>query len=166
VSGRLALLLTSVAVLWAGLILATPPTLRAGAPVPALGAATIYAASGRICHQQRERSFSVAGAPLPVCARCAGLYISGALGALLAWAPRRRRAVSRDRLVLLACAVPTALTWGLEAAGVMGFSNEARALAALPLGGAGGWAFVRALRDEAGASGRLPHAGVEPRALS
>jgi uncharacterized membrane protein len=166
VPGRLALLLTSAAVLWAALILLAPAALRSGAPAPAFGAATIYAAAGRFCHQQPERSFAVFGTPLPVCARCAGLYLSGALGALLAWLPRRRRAVTRDRLILLACAIPTAVTWGLEAAGVTGFSNEARALAALPLGGAAGWTFVRALRDESQASGRFTHAGARPRALS
>jgi uncharacterized membrane protein len=160
---RLAVLLTSLAVLWAVLLLLTPLALRSGAPLPAVGAATIYAGSGRICHQQRERSFAIAGTPLPVCARCAGLYLAGALGALLAWAPGRRRYGSRDRLVLLACAVPTAVTWALEAAGVMGFSNAARALAALPLGAAAGWVFVRALRAEAAGPRR---ALAEPRALS
>jgi uncharacterized membrane protein len=160
---RLALLLTVLAVLWAGLLFATPVALRSGAAPPAVGAATIYAASARICHQQRERSFAVAGTPLPVCARCAGLYVAGAFGALLAWGPGRRRRASHDRLVLLVCAIPTGVTWVLEAAGLMGFSNESRALAALPLGAAAGWMFVRALRAEAVEPRRAP---AEPRALS
>jgi uncharacterized membrane protein len=163
---RLALFLSSIAALWAGLILVAPVALRSEAPAPAVGAATVYAASARICHQQHERSFAMAGTPLPVCARCAGLYLSGAVGALLAWVPRRRRTGARDRLVLIACAIPTALTWGLEVAGVTGLSNEARAIAALPLGGAAGWTFVRALRDEARGTGRLTHAEPHPRALS
>jgi uncharacterized membrane protein len=162
VPARLAFLLTSAAVLWAGLLLLAPHGLQSGHPAATLGAASIYAASGRICHQQPARSFAAAGMRLPVCARCTGLYLSGALGALLAWAPRRRRPLSRDRLVLIACAVPTALTWGLEAAGLAAFSNEARALAALPLGGAAGWTFVRALRAEAAE----PRRHAEPRALS
>jgi uncharacterized membrane protein len=159
---RLALLLTSAALLWAGLFLVAPHALQSGRPAPAIAAASIYAASGRICHQQPERSFALAGTRLPVCARCTGLYLSGALGALMAWMPRRRRPVSSDRLVLLVCAIPTAVTWGLETTGMAGFSNEARALAALPLGGAAGWTFVRALRAEAAE----PRRRAEPRALS
>jgi hypothetical protein len=44
--------------------------------------------------------------------------------------------------------MPTALTLGLEWLGLAGVSNQARALAALPLGGAAGWLFVRMLRAE------------------
>jgi uncharacterized membrane protein len=160
---RLALLLTSLAILWAGLILASPVALRSGAAPLTVGAATIYGGASRICHQQRDRSFAIAGTPLPVCARCAGLYVAGALGALLAWMPRRRPSASRDRLVLLVCAIPTAATWSLEVAGLTGFSNEARALAALPLGLAAGWLFVRALRADAGEPRWAP---AEPPALS
>ena len=36
--------------------------------------------SSRICHQRPERSFAIAGIQMPVCARCSGLYVSGALG--------------------------------------------------------------------------------------
>ena len=46
-------------------------------------------AAGRVCHQRPERSFHVAGVQLPVCARCTGLYVSGAAGALAALARLR-----------------------------------------------------------------------------
>jgi hypothetical protein len=46
----------------------------------------------------------------------------------------------------VAAALPTAITLGLELAGVTTFSNLARATAALPLGAFAGWLFVRMLR--------------------
>src|SRR5918994_6016912 len=39
-----------------------------------------YAAGSMICHQLPDRSFFIDGRQLPVCARCTGLYISGAVG--------------------------------------------------------------------------------------
>lgn len=141
-SRLLAVGLTGVAVFWAALIFAAPLALRsatAGGPVSAL-----YAASSRICHQRPERSLSVAGLQMPVCARCSGLYVSAALGTLLAW-PRRRGSAPVPRSLLFAAALPTAVTFALEVTGVMRFSNVMRAVAALPLGAFAGWLFVRML---------------------
>jgi len=36
-----------------------------------------------VCHQRPERSFSLFGAPLAICARCLGIYLGAALGLLL-----------------------------------------------------------------------------------
>jgi uncharacterized membrane protein len=108
-------------------------------------AAAVYAGSSRICHQRPERSFHLAGMQLPVCARCFGLYLSGAIGALLAWGSRERPG-HRARTVLAWAAAPTLLTWGTEVAGLASFSNLVRAVAALPLGLVAGWLFVQMLR--------------------
>jgi len=43
---------------------------------PALGAAVVYLAGGRICHQRPERSFATRDVQWPVCARCSGLYLA------------------------------------------------------------------------------------------
>lgn len=144
----LALILTTAAVLWTALIVATPMAVAHAQGGPTLAASAIYVSASHFCHQLPDRSFSLSGVQLPVCARCAALYVSAALGALLAWLPRRRRERPADRLVLLACALPTALTWGLEHAAGVPFSNLVRALAAVPLGLAVGWICVRLLRDE------------------
>jgi len=144
----LALFLTATALLWSVLILASPAWLARGGG-PTLLAGTVYASASRFCHQQSERSFYRGGVQLPVCGRCTGLYFSGAFGAVIAWLPFRRRPRGRDRYLLMACAVPTGLTWGMEVAGLASFSNELRALAALPLGACAGWFFVGTLRDEA-----------------
>ena len=47
----------------------------------------------------------------------------------------------------LVAALPTAITWGLEFAGVAGFSNAVRFIAALPLG------FAAALAQSLGVLG-------------
>ena len=49
-----------------------------------IAAAAVYAAGSLVCHQRPERSFHLAGAQLPVCARCLGLYVGGFVGAI-AW---------------------------------------------------------------------------------
>ncbi|CAN5588268.1 hypothetical protein BH23ACI1_BH23ACI1_22910 [soil metagenome] len=162
----LALLLTAAAITWTVVLFAAPAAIERGGPGAAMGAVPIYASASRICHQQPERSFTFDGVQLPVCARCSGLYISGAVGALLAWVPRRRREGVHDRRLLVICALPTALTWGLEFGGVASFTNAARALAAVPLGAAAGWVFVRALADEARAAEGRRITCPEPPAIS
>lgn len=135
--------LTAAAVVWAVLIVLAPALLRRG--VVAGPVSLVYAASSRICHQRPERSFVFAGFQMPVCARCSGLYLSGAAGALLAWSrPRRRPRL--ERALLFAAAIPTAMTFALEFSGLMRFSNVTRAVAALPLGACAGWLFVGMLR--------------------
>ena len=143
---HLAPILTIVAVAWSVVILAAPIGMHDAMSGPA---AVVYAVASRICHQKTDRSFAIAGIQMPVCARCSGLYLSGALGALLAWTRRGRGPITSIRTVLFAAALPTALTFGLEFLRMVAFSNAARAVAALPLGAAAGWSFVQMLRYDA-----------------
>lgn len=108
----------------------------------------VYGAASLVCHQRPERSFVFAGAQFPVCARCAGLYLSGTLGALLAWSSLRA-APQHSRGLLLIAAIPTLATIPVEWLGISPLSNAVRAAAAVPLGAASGWTFARALRAEA-----------------
>ena len=146
----LAAAIAAVAVAWAALLVVTPSWRAAGAFPRATAAGAVYALASRVCHQQPGRSFAVAGTPMPVCARCTGLYVSGTVGSVLAlvWSlSARGRAqddVRRMRRVLVASAVPTALSWGLEVSGLFVPSMEVRALCALPLGAVTGWVAVRA----------------------
>jgi uncharacterized membrane protein len=150
VSRSLAVVLTASAVVWCGILLIVPAAAARGGPHVAAPLALIYGGAGLICHQRPERSFRVAGVQQPVCARCFGLYASGAAGALLGWAATaRRRGISRGRLFFVLAAVPTAVTFLLEFTGVAASSSAIRALAAVPLGLVAGWLFVRSLRDEA-----------------
>ena len=142
--------LTIGALVWCYTLIAAPYALTSDNPRLVSAAAVVYSAAGLICHQRAARSFHLAGVQLPVCGRCTGLYMSGALGALLGWAASRRtRAGSRTRRVLFVAALPTALSVLLEFSGLVHPSNFARALCALPLGAAAGWTFVQSLRSEA-----------------
>ena len=148
----LAAILTLGAVSWTVLIVAAPSGLAGDTPGVSRAAAFVYQSAGLICHQRAERSFNLAGVQLPVCARCTGLYVSGAVGALVAWfAARRPRATRRTRALLLWAALPTALTVALEFVGLLPTSNMLRAVSALPLGASAGWIFVQSLRAEAAA---------------
>ena len=79
--------LPALAVAWAVLILVAPwlGSAAAGGRGGALLSAAAYWLGAIVCHQRPERSFHLAGAQMPVCARCTGLYVSGALGVVFAW---------------------------------------------------------------------------------
>lgn len=137
--------LTVAAVVWVALLIVAPWFPRE--------MALAYEFAARICHQKPERSFHLAGIQLPVCARCFGLYVSGAVAAAAAWLSTRGQRAALDaptaRLVFGAAALPTIVTVALEWLGLAYPSNMARAIAALPLGAAAGWVFVRMLLVEA-----------------
>jgi uncharacterized membrane protein len=124
--------------------------------------AIVYEAAGLICHQRPERSFHLAGIQLPVCARCFGLYASGAAGAVAAClgglSKAARPASGSATAILAVAAIPTALTLMLEWGGFMHPSGATRAIAGAPLGIVAGWAFVRLL--SAGAPRHQPSGQV------
>jgi uncharacterized membrane protein len=70
----------------------------------------VYFLFSYVCHQQPERSLWLAGAPLAVCARCAGIYFGAFLALLFQ--------ISVRRGPLLAALGLLALDWISEAAGV------------------------------------------------
>jgi uncharacterized membrane protein len=135
--------LTAAAVAWLTLIVASPLALANGR-LPTLSMA-VYHAGSLVCHQRPERSFHLAGAQLPVCARCFGLYLSGAVG--LVAASRRRRSLSpaTSRVLLALAAMPIAITVALEWLGLIHTTNVVRMLTGLPLGFAAAVVIVRSL---------------------
>ena len=149
--------LTAAAVLWLAALLSVPFISRH--PDGAVAAALVRAAGSLVCHQRPERSFTIDGVRLPVCARCTGLYAAGAVAAL-AGLFGGAGGVGRPRLVLGAAAAPMAVTVALEWTGIAGMSNGVRFLSALPLGTAAGWLFVRMLRAEGAARQMGYHARV------
>ena len=115
-----------------------------------------------ICHQRPERSFFFNGHQLPVCARCTGLYVGAAAAAPLALFAAASAAVARARWMLLLAALPTLVTWTLEFAGLMPFSNVARFISALPLGFLAAWLVLGELATAR--TLRTPAAPLAPRA--
>jgi uncharacterized membrane protein len=145
---RIALLLTSAAVLWAAAIFLAPVAhaCHLGGPLPA----AVRMVGALVCHQRVDRTFMLFGEFMPVCARCTGIYLSGALGATAAWLTVRSMP-RHTRALILGAALPTLASLVVEWAGLMQPGNTVRAVAALPVGAACGWIFVRLLRAEAAA---------------
>lgn len=131
---------------WMGALLAAAPGLGAGSPSGRLAAAGVYVVGQRLCHQRPDRSFAWQGRALPVCARCLGLYVAVPFGACLAAigrprlrSPARRRGELSARAVLVAAAVPTIATVGLEVVAGVPMTNAVRAATAAPLGATVAW---------------------------
>ena len=131
--------------LWVVAVVLAPLAMESRRPVVSLAAACVYSAGARVCHQRPDRCFQVGGRPMPVCARCTGLYASAALAALLALFWGSRLSSRRARLLAAMAALPTVITWGIEIAGLAHPSNTARAIAALPLGFAAAWLAISTL---------------------
>ena len=108
-----------------------------------------------------ERSFLLAGEPLAVCARCAGLY-AGALGGLLLYPFVRPLAFASAprRGWLFPAVAPTALDFALGFFGLWENTHWSRFLTALPAGAACAFYVVPGLQ------GCAPRGsvGAEPRA--
>jgi len=78
---------------------------------------------------------------MPVCARCTGIYVAGAVTALLA-AAEIVRGAERAKGVLLLSVAPTAITLACEWMAFGTPSNWTRAVAGAPLGAAVSWVVV------------------------
>lgn len=118
---------------------------------PSLASSVVYLAASRVCHQRSDRSFVTRGAQWPVCARCAGLYLAGPVGALAAFGGRRRTPRALARTVTVAAA-PTAVAWVAEAGFGLPVSALLRAASAAPLGAAVAFALVSIATPSSGSN--------------
>lgn len=144
---RLARALVLGCLLWTALLIAAPFAAVSTHASVARAGALVYLAGSFVCHQRPERSFHLAGAPMPVCARCTGLYVSALAGALAALALSTASiSASGARWLLGLAALPTIATVMFEVLGLAHPSNMARALAALPLGAMAAWAVISIAR--------------------
>lgn len=111
-------------------------------------AAAVYTGFGAACHQMPERAFHLWGLPMAVCARCFGLYVGAAAGAvcypLLRGLARRG---APGRAWLLAAAVPTGVDFALGLFGVWENTHWSRFLTALLLGAAAAFYVVPGALD-------------------
>ena len=146
-------ILVMAAVGWAGALvlgafIASRPAV--GAAAYTLSAA-IYGMGAVICHQRPERSFPLWGAQLPVCARCAGIYLGAAIaaviGATVHFGAGRDYPAKALRLAILLAALPTLLTLGYEWSTGHVPANWVRAAAGAPLGAVVAWVLVAGSRS-------------------
>jgi hypothetical protein len=166
---RTAVVAASVA--WT-LLLVVVPFLASRPHASALGTAlvvAVYGVGSLICHQLPERSYRWWGAQMPVCARCAGIYLGAAAAAVFSLgaqgfhssvgsrSPERlalhrlalRRtglpglALTGPRLTLALGALPTLATLVYEWTTGQMPANWIRAASGMPLGAAGAWLVVQ-----------------------
>jgi hypothetical protein len=131
----------AAAVGWAFVLLVAPLAARQpdASGVTLAFAYVAYNIGHLVCHQLPERSFQLMSVPLPVCARCTGIYAGAALAALAGAAWRRADGRGLVRAVLIAAALPTLVTLVYEwATGDMP-SHWVRAASGAPLGAALAW---------------------------
>ena len=138
--------LVAAAAVWLAAILIAPLAIASSHPALSLTAAGIYEAGSRICHQRPERCFWIHGRPMPVCARCTGLYVGAAMAGPFALLIGAGVSTRRARLLTAVAALPTLVTWGIEVGGLGHPSNTLRAAAALPLGLMAAWLVVTTIR--------------------
>jgi len=128
------LVVSAVALAGVGLIFSAPLLAASGRTTLSF---VVYRAFAALCHQLPERSFELAGHPLAVCARCAGIFAGFAAGALLHPLARGFRRMDAPRRVWLAVAVlPTTIDFALHVAGLWPNTHWSRALTGA-LAGAG-----------------------------
>ena len=90
---------------------AVPYCLSHGFLIPAV---LLHRAFAFVCHQRPDRTFSLFGFPIAVCARCLGIYLGAAIGLLL------RTSRSLALRLLFAAAALNALDAATELAGLHG----------------------------------------------
>jgi uncharacterized membrane protein len=108
--------IAAAALTWAiALPLAAFAASRSEAPAPVYAfALVVYGLARVVCHQLPERSFHLWSAPMPVCARCTGIYAGAALAALAGPARWIGGTTERVRTALALAAAPTAATFVFE----------------------------------------------------
>jgi uncharacterized membrane protein len=146
---RLRIPFVAMAATWAVLIVAATYLAGRAHAAPAANALiiSVYGIGSVICHQLPERSFHLWSAQMPVCARCAGIYVGAAAFALGASASHGARTM-QARTVLALAAVPTALTLIYEWTTGQMPSHAIRAAAGAAIGGAVAWLVVAATKNQ------------------
>lgn len=143
-------LLTGLAVAWAVTLFVVPAVLRphASSSVPSyLAARAVYLVGSVICHQRPDRSFFVGGGQMPVCARCAGIYLGAAMALSVMAVTGNRRSWSTQVNVTMCgiSAIPSLATLVYELMTGVTPSNIVRAAAGVPFGIAVAWIVARAI---------------------
>jgi uncharacterized membrane protein len=73
-----------------------------------------HAVGYAICHQIPERTFHIEDTPLPLCARCTGIYLGALMGLAGMWLLGRRRSTKLPPPLVLVILIGFTLTMGLD----------------------------------------------------
>ena len=130
-SGRLAVLIAAVLAAVFVLGAFAVPWLEARGVSAAKPFRLLYAP---LCHQLDSRCLKVDARAVAVCARCAGLYLGGLAGLLLAAGAIVGRGREPRPIWLAIAFAPTLVDAGLPWVGLSGLGNGPRLLLALPAG--------------------------------
>jgi len=133
----------AAAAVWLAGALAVPALSGAGRSDAAGALHALYAP---LCHQRPARCLTVAGEPMALCSRCAGLYAGGIAGLIAGAAAAAWRRRVRPAVFFVAVA-PTALQWLSVRFGAPDPGVVARAVLSLPAGAACGWFLAHGLGD-------------------
>jgi len=118
-----------------------------------------YAVGSVICHQLPERSFHLWAAQMPVCARCTGIYVGAAIGAIASVTVRLKKDTTSQTVrlkadttynaksALIIAAIPILATLVYEWTTGHTPANWIRAAAGVPIGGAIASVMVRLKAD-------------------
>ena len=106
------------------------------------------------CHGKAERCLELFGAPMPICARCVGIYGGMLLGILAFWAvPLLREKVMR--VVALVCAAPLAIDGFTQLSGFRESTNDLRIATGVVAGIAVGLWILSAVERRGDASSHI-----------
>ena len=123
-------------------------------------AAMLHAPWLFVCHRLPERTLSIAGTPMPLCSRCAGIWLGISLAGALAWPPLPLRVL---RVVVPVAVLVMLLDVVLQDTGVHPVWHATRLLTGLllgvPIGGGVGSVIVAELGGP-----QRPPASVSPKA--
>jgi uncharacterized membrane protein len=154
-AGRLRAAFVTATIAWAGLLVVTPwlASRAHASPIASTVILAVYGIGSLVCHQRPERSYQLWTAQMPVCARCAGIYVGAVIGAafaLRASASLRRRDTwaARSRVLLALAVAPTLVTLVYEwTTGVMP-AHAIRAAAGVAVGLVVAWLVVAAAENQ------------------
>lgn len=107
-----------------------------------------------MCHGKVERCLELFGAPMPICARCVGIYAGMLLGILAFWAvPLLREKVMR--IVAIVCVAPLALDGLTQLSGLRESTNGLRVATGVIAGLAFGLWILSAVERQKDASSHI-----------
>jgi uncharacterized membrane protein len=123
-------------------------------------ALAVYLAGSIVCHQLPSRTFQLWSHPMPVCARCTGIYVGAALAVVALVSGRvgwsgGQFAPETARRTLAVAALPALATIVFEWMAGETPSNAVRALTGIPLGGVVALLIASAQDNASGAAAKF-----------